>query len=255
MYRSYQDALRATEGGRSYDGGDRGRKVANHTYVYNRRDHVALRFHRTDIARFYPDLVELSSDIDTKTTLERVDEFTPLRVASIYDATTRKYRTSHRVIVAEGAPIPLDYRAGIRVTYDGKWIPCLNSLDKIQLVLPQAGMRSHVNRRIKDLRDLVKPHVALLWDAPRERKPNPPVGSIRGIIEDFLEGIELDNDDIDHVVDYVLCRNRIYKNPSEALRQIIRPQDFLFRYEKFGEAPIDQAKEILATRGPEWPQA
>ncbi len=52
---------------------DRGKPIANNTRVFDRGDHMAIQFHRTDIVRFYPDgRMAICTGWTTMTTLERI---------------------------------------------------------------------------------------------------------------------------------------------------------------------------------------
>ena len=253
MFKNFSEARQETVGGRSYDKGDRGRKLRFETYMFDRGDHVALRHYSTDIALFYPDFVELGTCVDSKTTVERLRYYTPLNVHTVCDATVRQYRCSYRVILADGAPMMLDYKPGVRVTYDGKWIPRNDCRDKIDLSLPPAGTRKRINARVKQLRTLLKPHVNMLWDT-RPENGVVHVSDARHITEDFIRGNELDADDTDRLVDFVVQRQFVANTPTGALQQLISGQEFLRYTHKVGSVPADEAKALLLTRGPEWPE-
>lgn len=54
------------------------RKLANHTYLKRREDHIALRLHETDVVKFYPDHMEAyTGGWYTRTTMDRITDYIP----------------------------------------------------------------------------------------------------------------------------------------------------------------------------------
>jgi len=253
--------------GRTYDGGDKGGKLENGTYVFDRGDHLALRHHRTDIARFYEDRIVFGAGgFPTRTTDERLWRYTPFRVGPLHRTKYRDYLTHGDCrIFLRGAPwFGLDHENGIACDYDGNWMP--NGEDSyVSVELPRRGVRKAARRSTRAFRELLRPHLTMRWDVRIPDIPqrvrdngNMELGHPHRIYEWFLmyhasDGHALDPADIDFVVDSAIWNARMARySIKEALNEFIQPSMIVKRNTEVRSVHHEQVDKLLQVTGPEW---
>lgn len=253
--------------GRSYDGGDKGGKLENETYVFQRSDHLAIRHHRTDIVKFYDDRIVFGAGgFPTRTTNERIRTYTPFSVGPLHRTKYRDYLVhgDHRIFL-RGAPwFGLDHEDGVTCDYDGNWMP--NGDDSyISVKLPRRGVRKEARRSTKAFRELLRPHLTMRWDVRLSDMPqrvrdngNLEIGHPHRIYEWLLmyhasDGHALDPADIDFVVDSMIWNAKMSRfTINEALTSFLQPGWIVDRNTEIRSVHHSKVDELLHVTGPEW---
>jgi len=99
MAKSYEELKQFIAKGRGYKIGSR--TIKNNTEVIDRGDHIAVRLHRTDVVKVYPDgTYQLyAGGWHTVTTKQRINEFSP---ANVYQQDWCWYVNNNDTLFEEG---------------------------------------------------------------------------------------------------------------------------------------------------------
>lgn len=244
MINSFEQARREASGGRTYDRGGVGRRVDNNTWLIDHDDRIALKFHDTNIATFFPDHVEMTGAWDSRTTIERFRKYTPFDIMSI-DKTPRRYLVGDgQRVFLDGTPcnLGLAYRDGVCCTYDGTWIP--PTLGEKELVaLPRAGTRRAFKAAKRAFRKRIETIIQM-----RAGAPSPLHGTSRREIIDTLEtlaeGGTVDQDDIVEIAEGLRLTS------MDRLLGDIHITDTALIERR--HVDVFEAEELLSRRAPEW---
>lgn len=267
--------------GRSWDAGDRGRKIDNNTYLFlcegrypDHEEHLRLKLHNTDLCHFYPDRVVFTCyKWNTLTTQQRINFYTPFFTTSAAYGATGKYaqfftRRSDCRLKAIGAPdFGLTWEPGVTCTWDGRWVPTPDKAGEyVSLSLPKAGARSRARKLANKIRKELLPHLALLQDRAHhvtmeefkddefEFSSSSQLTAINRLLGRWQDDGYLNEERKRYLIDCLLRLSSPKADvKKDVLNQFISVQFFWEREVEHRKVHYTEVPLLLDVRGPEWP--